>query len=52
MQGNKMQDNKMQDNTMEDNTMQGNPDGFETVRKLGNYLGKSGQFLHHSDNGK
>ena len=32
--------------------MQGNPDGFETVRKLWNYLEKSGQFLHHSDNGK
>ena len=43
MKDNKMQDSKMQDNTMQDNTMQGNPDGFETVRKMGNGLEKSGQ---------
>ena len=39
-----MQDNKMQDNTIQDNTMQGNPDGLETVLKMGNDLEKSGQF--------
>ena len=37
---------------MQDNKMQGNPDGFETVWKIGNDLEKSGQFLHHSENGK
>jgi hypothetical protein len=37
---------------MQDNKMQGNPDGFETVWKIGNNLEKSGQFLHHSENGK
>ena len=44
--------NKMQDNTIQDNTMQGNPDGFETTQKMGNDQEKSGQFLHHSENGK
>ena len=44
MPGNKMQDNTMQDNTMQYNTMQGNADGFETVRKMGNDLEKSGWF--------
>ena len=32
--------------------MQGKPDGFETVLRMGNNLGKSGQFLHHAKNGK
>ena len=32
--------------------MQGKPDGFETVLRMGNNLGKSGQFLHHAENGK
>ena len=32
-----MQENKMQDNTVQDNTMQGNPDSFETIRKIGNH---------------
>ena len=44
--------NKMQDNTIQDNTMQGNMVGFKTVRKMGNDLKKSRQFLHHSENGK
>ena len=44
--------NKMQDNTIQDNTMQGNPDGFETIQKMGNDQEKSGQFLHNSENGK
>ena len=52
MKDNTMQDNTMQDNTIQDNTMQGNPDGFETTQKMGNDQEKSGQFLHHSENGK
>ena len=46
MQDNKVQDNTMQDNTMQNNTMQGNPNGFETVGKMGNDLEKFRQFLH------
>ena len=42
----------MQNNTIQDYTMQGKPDGFETVLRMGNNLGKSGQFLHHAENGK
>ena len=42
----------MQNNTIQDYTMQGKPDGFETVLIMGNNLGKSGQFLHHAENGK
>lgn len=32
--------------------MKGKPDGFETVRKMGNDLEKSGQFLYDSEYGK
>ena len=46
MQDNKVQDNTMQDNTMQNNTMQGNPNGFETVGKMGNDVDKFRQFLH------
>ena len=42
----------MQNNTIQDYTMQGKPDGFETVLRMGNNIGKSGQFLHHWENGK
>ena len=47
-----MLNNKMQHNTMQDNTLQGNPDGFETIWKMGNDIEKSRQFWHRPKFGK
>ena len=46
IQYNAMLNNKMQHNTIQDNTLHGNPDGFETVWKMGNDIEKSRQFWH------
>ena len=43
IQYNAMLNNKMQHNTMQDNILQGNPDGFETVWKMGNDIERSRQ---------